>query len=161
MHHTVGRLIIGTMIIVHGTIPLRPETRDRALTIAREMAEASASEVGCISYDFYLGLLDPNVLMVFQEWTSMEALRDHFQTEHMELFMRELPELLAGEVVTRRFAVQNVEEADDEPSPPEPHPSSTSAVAANRPLRLVRTNPAIGVRAVSPVARPIPPAPHQ
>ena len=101
------------MIIVHGTIPLRPDRRDKALELARQMAQASVSEAGCVSYDFYLGLLDENVLMLFQEWESMEALRDHFQTDHMEAFMRELPELLAGQIVTRRFAVQSVDEADE------------------------------------------------
>lgn len=102
------------MIIVHGTIPLKPDCREQALDLARQMAEASTSEHGCISYDFYLGLLDENVLMLFQEWESMESLRDHFQTEHMEAFMRELPNYLAGEIVTRRFAVQNVDIDSDE-----------------------------------------------
>ncbi len=109
------------MIIVHGTIPLKPERRAQAIAIARDMAQASSAESGCVSYDFYLGLLDENVLMVFQEWESMEALRDHFRTEHMEVFMRELPKLLAGEIVTRRFAVQNVDEGD-ETGMPEPQP---------------------------------------
>jgi len=97
------------MIIVHGTIPLKPDCREQALDLARQMAEASISEHGCISYDFYLGLLDENVLMLFREWDSMEALRGHFQTSHMEAFMRELPNYLAGEIITRRFAVQNVD----------------------------------------------------
>lgn len=111
------------MIIVHGTIPLKPDCREQALNLARQMAEASTSELGCISYDFYLGLLDENVLMLFQEWDSMEALRDHFQTEHMEEFMRELPNYLAGEIVTRRFAVQNVDvDEADEQAMPEPRP---------------------------------------
>lgn len=111
------------MIIVHGTIPLKPDCRERALDLARQMAQASTSELGCISYDFYLGLLDENVLMLFQEWDSMEALRDHFQTEHMEVFMRELPNCLAGEIVTRRFAVQNVDvDEADEQAMPDPQP---------------------------------------
>jgi len=111
------------MIIVHGTIPLKPDSREAALALARQMAEASLSELGCISYDFYLGLLDENVLMLFQEWDSMESLRDHFQTEHMEVFMRELPNYLAGEIVTRRFAVQNVDiDETDEQAQSEPQP---------------------------------------
>ncbi len=111
------------MIIVHGTIPLKPDCREQALDLARQMAEASISEHGCISYDFYLGLLDENVLMLFQEWDSMEALRGHFQTSHMEVFMRELPNYLAGEIITRRFAVQNVDvDEADEQTMAEPRP---------------------------------------
>ncbi len=101
------------MIIVHGTIPVKAEARDEALDLARTMAAATRVEPGCLSYDFYVGLTEPNKLMLFQEWESMEALMAHFKTEHMDAFLRELPELLDGEITTRRYAVQVV--ADDEP----------------------------------------------
>jgi quinol monooxygenase YgiN len=51
----------------------------------------------------------------------MEALMAHFETPHMDEFMRELPHVVAGEIQTRRFAVQTV---DDE--------RETSAVAPPR-----------------------------
>lgn len=102
------------MIIVHGTIPVRPERREQALKLARTMTEATQAEPGCLSYDFYVGLSDPNTLLLFQEWDSMEALMRHFQTEHMEEFLRALPEVLAGEVITRRYAVQSVDEEGEE-----------------------------------------------
>ena len=108
------------MIIVHGTIPLRPESREEALQLARRMADATREEPGCISYDFYVGLSDPNTLMLFQEWESMEALMGHFQTAHMEEFLQELPELVSGEITTRRYAVQSVD--DDEPAAEEAPP---------------------------------------
>jgi quinol monooxygenase YgiN len=108
------------VIIVHGTIPLRPECRDQALQLARQMAVATREEIGCISYDFYVGLSDPNTLMLFQEWESMEALMGHFQTEHMEEFLQQLPDLVSGEITTKRYAVQSLDEEESEPeeSPP-------------------------------------------
>ena len=48
------------MIIVHGTIPLRADARELALDLARNMAEATRAELGCLSYEFYIGLSDPN-----------------------------------------------------------------------------------------------------
>ena len=101
------------MIIVHGTIPIRPDCRERALELARQMADATREEVGCISYDFYVGLSDPNTLMLFQEWENMDCLMGHFQTDHMDAFLKELPEIVSGEITTRRYAVQSVD--DDEP----------------------------------------------
>ncbi len=101
------------MIIVHGTIPIRPDCRDKALELARTMADATRAEFGCISYDFYVGLSDPNTLMLFQEWETMDALMDHFQTEHMEEFLQELPEIVSGEITTRRYAVQSVDDDED------------------------------------------------
>ena len=94
------------MIIVHGTFPIKNEVRDSALNLMREMASASRAEQGCITYEFYVGLSDPNVLLLFQEWASLEALQDHFETEHMEVFLKQLPGVLAGEVATRRYEVK-------------------------------------------------------
>lgn len=104
------------MIIVHGTIPIRPDCREQALKLARGMAAATRTEPGCISYDFYVGLSDPNTLMLFQEWESMEALTRHFQTAHMEEFLRALPAVVSGDITTRRYAVQSVDDERDEPA---------------------------------------------
>ena len=108
------------MIIVHGTIPIRPDCRERALELARRMTVATQAEDGCISYDFYVGLSDPNTLLLFQEWESMEALMAHFQTDHMDEFLQALPDVVSGEIITRRYAVQTIEEDADEAAPPPP-----------------------------------------
>ena len=81
--------------------------------MARRMTDATRDELGCITYEFFVGLSDPNTLMLFQEWETMEALMAHFQTDHMEDFLRDLPSVVAGEVVTRRYAVQSVEEESE------------------------------------------------
>ena len=94
------------MIIVHGTFPVKPESRDDALKMMRCMATASKAEFGCITYEFYVGLSDPNTMLLFQEWESVEALQGHFETNHMEEFLRKLPDVLNGEVSTRRYEVK-------------------------------------------------------
>ena len=111
------------MIIVHGTIPIKADCRDQALQLARRMADSTRGELGCISYDFYVGLSDPNTLMLFQEWESMEALMGHFQTEHMDEFLKELPDIVSGEITTKRYAVQSVDEEESVPegTPPVIH----------------------------------------
>lgn len=106
-----------TMIIVQGLIPLLPDAREKALGLAREVSQASLSESGCLSYEFYVGLRDPNTLMLLQEWESLEALMRHFNTPHVEAFMRELPHIVSGEIVTRRYAVQAVDDGEDDLEP--------------------------------------------
>lgn len=101
------------MIIVHGTIPLKPALLDEALVLARDMATATQAEPGCLSYDFYVGVSDPHTLLLFQEWETTEALMAHFKTEHMDRFLRELPRLLDGEIATRRYAVQVIDEESE------------------------------------------------
>jgi quinol monooxygenase YgiN len=88
------------------------------------MADATRSEPGCLSYDFYVGLSDPDTLMLFQEWETMEALMGHFQTQHMEEFLKALPNLVSGEITTRRYAVQSVDD-DDGAQGNEPDPAPT------------------------------------
>lgn len=108
------------MIIVHGTIPIRPEAMEQALELARVMVEATIEEDGCISYDFYVGLSDPNSLMLFQEWQDMDSLSEHFRTPHMDTFLSALPDVVSGEITTRRYAVQSVDEMDANAADPEP-----------------------------------------
>ena len=43
----------------------------------------------------------------------MDALMGHFQTQHMKSFLDGLPDLVSGEIITRRYAVQTVEEEND------------------------------------------------
>ncbi len=40
----------------------------------------------------------------------MDALMGHFQSNHIDEFLRELPDVVAGEITTRRYAVQSVDE---------------------------------------------------
>ena len=109
------------MIIVHGTFPVKADVRDDALELMRQMASASRAEDGCVSYEFYVGLSDPNTLLLFQEWESVEALQGHFDTDHMEEFLRVLPNVLDGEVATRRYEVKvssdSIEASEFDPEP--------------------------------------------
>ena len=108
------------MIIVHGVFPIKPESREDALEVMRRMAAASRAETGCISYEFYVGLTDPNTLLLFQEWESVDALQGHFETSHMDEFLALLPDVLDGEVSTRRYEVRAGHEyGPDDSSHPE------------------------------------------
>ena len=99
------------MIIVHGTFPIKSAFRDDALELMRHMAAASREEEGCITYEFYVGLSDPNMLLLFQEGESVDALQGHFETDHMEAFLQELPHVLDGKVATRRYEVKISDDA--------------------------------------------------
>jgi len=94
------------MIIVHGTFPIKSEIREEAIEAMKKMAGSSRSEIGCLTYEFYVGLSNPNTILLFQEWESVEALERHWETSHMVDFLEQLPHLLAGEVATRRYEVR-------------------------------------------------------
>ena len=84
------------MIVVAGTVRIRPDRREHAIRVAREMVAATRREAGCVSYRFAVDLDDPDTVCIVEEWESVEALRRHFATPHMAAFQREIPELVAG-----------------------------------------------------------------
>ena len=97
------------MIIVHGVFPIRAEARTKALALMEEMSSLSRKEPGCLTYEFYAALSSDTEFLLFQEWESIDALQDHFDTPHMETFLSELPDVLNGEIVTRRYEVRSRE----------------------------------------------------
>ena len=108
------------MIIVHGTFPVKADLRDEALELMHRMAISSRAEDGCISYEFYVALSDPNKLLLFQEWESVDALQGHFDTDHMDEFLKVLPDMLDGQVTTRRYEVRSNNEVMDDHTEPTP-----------------------------------------
>ena len=53
-----------------------------------EMQEASRAEPGCRDYTFCRELGDPECLRIVEIWASMDALREHFSTPHMDRFRK-------------------------------------------------------------------------
>lgn len=93
------------MIVIAGSVAVRPDRREEAVRVARTMAAATRGEAGCQTYRFSADLDDPNTLLIFEEWDSEEALARHFQTPHMATFREALPRLLAGAPALKRYGV--------------------------------------------------------
>ena len=111
---------------MQGSIPIKPGQFDRALAMAHDLIAATRGEAGCITYEFYRGLSDPDTLVVFQEWESMDALVDHLSSPHVESFLRRLPEISDGGITTRRYLVQDVERPKQKWSSSNPRSSTSS-----------------------------------
>ena len=90
------------MVIMQGSIPIKPGQFDRALVMAHDLIAATRGVAGCITYEFYRALSDP------------DALVDHLSSPYLESFLRRLPEIFDGGITTRRYLVQDVEEAEAE-----------------------------------------------
>ena len=93
------------MLVIAGTVKIKPETRAEAVQAAQKMAEASQAEAGCRSYGFYADLNDPNMFLIFERWESEAALMTHFQTPHMAEFNAAIPRFLAGPPSITRYDV--------------------------------------------------------
>ena len=110
----LSQLMVGSadVIIMQGSIPIKSGQFDVALAMARDLVMATRNEAGCITYEFYRGLSDPDTLVIFQEWETKDALVNHLSTPHVEAFLRRLPEISDGGITTRRYLVQEVEESE-------------------------------------------------
>lgn len=96
------------MIVVSGTVAIRPDKREEAVAAAVTMANATAAEKGCLTYRFYADIEDPHLFRIFEEWETEEALQAHFQTPHMAAFNQTLPQLVAGPADIKMYVVAQV-----------------------------------------------------
>lgn len=93
------------MIVVAGTVRIKPEAREAATQAALAMIAATRREPGCRAYRFATDLADPTLVHVHEEWDSAEALERHFATPHMAEFRRLLPGLVAGPAAITRYEI--------------------------------------------------------
>lgn len=95
------------MIVVSGVFEVTAATRGVALEAARRMTDASVAEPGCLSYEFFVDLENPNRMRVFEEWENQEALDLHFATPHMKEFRKRLADVsFVSRQVTRYIVVE-------------------------------------------------------
>lgn len=50
----------------------------------RGIDTAIRAENGCICYDYYLSVQDPNVILLVEKWTEPEAQKVHMTQPHMK-----------------------------------------------------------------------------
>ncbi len=65
------------MVIVGGTFEVDPGKREQFLAGRLEMMHRSRNETGCLEYTFSADPIDPGRVLLFERWTSQEALDAH------------------------------------------------------------------------------------
>jgi quinol monooxygenase YgiN len=63
---------------------------EKVLELAKELVEATVQEEGCISYEMYQDEKDPKILIMVEEWETIEALNKHMASEH---FIKIVPQM--------------------------------------------------------------------
>lgn len=67
------------------------------------LVEASRSDAGCINYDLHRGLEDPSVFVLYENWSSNQALDEHLEQPHVQEWLGKLGDLADGEVEISRL----------------------------------------------------------
>jgi quinol monooxygenase YgiN len=98
------------MIIVAGSVRIRPDTQAKALELAQWMQRQTQAETGCLEYRFAQDLEHANLIHVFERWTDLNALEMHFGSTHMAQFNQQLGVLLMERPKVVRYTVQDATE---------------------------------------------------
>ncbi|MCB8942211.1 MAG: antibiotic biosynthesis monooxygenase [Ardenticatenaceae bacterium] len=93
------------MIVVVGKAQVKPEAREAAVAACVAMSKLSEAEAGCISYQFYESLAEPNTFFLFEEWETADALQAHLQQPHTTEFGGQLAGVLAGPMAVKRYEI--------------------------------------------------------
>ena len=79
----------------------KSEDRDRVRKLVLQFVEPARLEDGCLYYDVYQKIGDPNTFYIVDGWANQDAVDTHAQNSHVAEVMKELgPLLVFGPAIT-------------------------------------------------------------
>lgn len=76
------------MIVITGSVQLRPEHLDAAIALGIEHSRRSRAEPGCIAHNCHIDAEDPCRIVFVEEWADMTAVKQHFAVPESGEFVR-------------------------------------------------------------------------
>ena len=83
------------MIIVTGSVRVRPEAIDEAVRVSLEHVHRSRTEPGCLLHSVHRDVEDPLRLVFLEHWQDRDALDRHFAVPASLEFVNALSDLAA------------------------------------------------------------------
>ncbi len=84
------------MIKVVAKSHAKADKLNKILELSKEMVEKTVKEEGCISYELFQDIKDPNQLVIIEEWENEESLDRHMVSEHFKRLIPQMNELREG-----------------------------------------------------------------
>ena len=97
------------MIVVTGSVTVRPETFEEARRLSLERVHRSRQEPGCISHAVHVDCENPLRLVFFEQWADRAALAAHFAVPASGDFVRALRSLAAGATTLELYDASKLE----------------------------------------------------
>ena len=97
------------MIIVLGSILVRPGHEDEALALSQTHVLRSRSEPGCIAHAVHRDTENPQRLVFVERWADQAALLTHFKVPESGQFVRDLGKLASAAPEMSVFSATLVE----------------------------------------------------
>ena len=74
---------------------LKPECREKANELLKELIECSRAEEGNIAYDYCQDVDHPEYYAMIEHWKDEEAVQKHMKSEHFTRIIPQLSEMAA------------------------------------------------------------------
>jgi quinol monooxygenase YgiN len=97
------------MIVVTGSVAVRPETFEEARRLSLEHVHRSRQEPGCISHAVHVDCENPLTLVFFEQWADRAALTAHFAVPASGEFVRALRSLATGATTLELYDASKLE----------------------------------------------------
>lgn len=92
-----------SVICITAHFNVKTEKISEAQKLLYAMLEPTRNETGCLKYDLYQDLENPERFSFIEEWETAESLESHRKTEHYQLFRSQIPDVLANPVQVYRM----------------------------------------------------------
>ena len=97
------------MIVVTGSVTVRPETFEEARRLSLEHVHRSRREPGCISHAVHVDCENPLRLVFFEQWADRTALAALFAVPASGDFVRALGSLATGPTTLELYDASKLE----------------------------------------------------
>jgi quinol monooxygenase YgiN len=67
---------------------------EKVLELAKVLVETTVKEDGCIKYEMYQDEKNPSILIMIEEWETIEALNNHMSSEHFKQIVPQMSECM-------------------------------------------------------------------
>lgn len=83
------------MINVIGKNFVKENKIDNVLELAKELVETTVKEDGCVKYEMYQDEKNPSIMIIIEEWKTMENLNKHMASEHFKRIVPQMNECMS------------------------------------------------------------------
>lgn len=85
------------MILVMGRYEIDPAKREAFIPFAQELVARERQTQGCIAFDIFEDVTNPNAFLMMEQWKDEDALDAHTGSESFESDDAALNEFIVGE----------------------------------------------------------------
>jgi len=91
------------MIVVTAKMKVKPDVKYEFMVETEPLIKHTRLEKGCMSYNLYTDIDDPNQMVMLEFWNDKESLDAHMESIHFKNFGKAIPKYLAHEIEISKY----------------------------------------------------------